>query len=158
LAGKRSSPKRVRLGGASTASSSSGQHSSGTSSDLTTQRRGKHARTASSARTLPVFRPGRLTKEELHALARRIVRGEVFVTNDTKTLESAFGMMLLFMSVKWRLDPKTFGGMYAPFSAEIHGRAFNGCPIFTSVSILHRKDAPLLYDRIAELEARLCKP
>ena len=99
-----------------------------------------------------------MTKKQLHDLALRMYRNEVYLMwVDEPDFLKVFPVVLLGAD-KWRKDYiETIGGAYSTCDRAggmVPGRGINGKPIFFSCTLINRKDCqPLMdeYEQIKEL-------
>ena len=96
----------------------------------------------------------RRTDEQITELARQYVTREVLVTNDVDTINSAFYMLLAFLSFT-EAAAKQVGALIGFLSQVVPGRAMNGYPIFVQMGFLHVDDLPRFKAEVARMNAAL---
>lgn len=96
----------------------------------------------------------RLTPQEVHEVARRVVTNQGLLTNQSRALRSAF--MLLLSLTDWSaFDVATIGAFYGDLGDVIPGRTLNGFPMFHTLRLIHTDDVSLLTAEIKRLTEAL---
>ncbi len=106
---------------------------------------------------MTVLKIPRMSQEFLNRLARRIVRREVWITNQPDSLYLAFGLILsatIDGLSNNEADKKLedLGAMWETFTQALP-RGINGLPIFASGHMVHKLDVEPLRLEVERLEA-----
>ena len=91
-----------------------------------------------------------LDKDAIHDLARRIVKREVFFTNNPEMMADSFPIILLMTPEQFD-SVGQFGGVWAEME-KASPTAINGWPMFFSCRFVHQESIEPLMDEIVRLE------
>lgn len=99
--------------------------------------------------------PPRRTSEELRTLAREVVTGQVYLTNDPEAIRLSFGLILmLVMAEAPRSWIDKIAAVYAPMSSA-GDRGINGYPMFFSMNVLHVDDVEEFNRHLTQMQTAL---
>ena len=99
----------------------------------------------------------RRTPAEITELARKQVTGRALITDDPDVLDSAFFMVLAFMTFEPDVIP-LIGAFIGYYDNAVSGMGMNGYPIFTGIDFVHTDDLPNLVAEIRRMKEALSPP